>query len=359
MSFVVKPKKPIKDMTPDERAEFIDLLVKGLGFPAPKAPDTMQEARIGKVINLAPLVNGFVVESIDYIPLGGTRLIEHLQGQHDQADHAGGRGGGVEDKPASGPRERKAKVWTDHPEKGSVGTGTQADPIRTRDLGVAVKSIGEGKWVSLASEDQVATLLDELHAVVKDFEAKGEKAPTYDLCKVTVPGTNVFCVESKGIPRIQMPQFKGVPTEGSPAAGMEADVRGEVDTTTGFLEKLKADGVTMEEGTAPASHLKATQSELNGAKVAGIMQAARGGKLDMSSPLVVSADGYIVDGHHRWAATVALELDGIANPTTDIPIPVVRVNMDILDILREANDYTIAQGIPQAGVAAPMPKEKP
>ena len=344
-------------MTPEERKAFVDLLVNGLGFPAQKNGAGMQEARTMKIINLSPLVNGFSVDSIDYLPLGGTRLLEHLPGQHDQADH--GRKGGGSSAADKGDDRASKLYFTDHPETGSIGTGTPDDPIRTKDLNIAIQAVGEGKHVSLASEDQVATLLDKLREVAKDMETKGEKAPTYDLCKVSVPGTNLFCVESKGVPRLQMPQLKGVPTPGTPAAGMEPDKRGEVDITPQFLEHLKSQGVSMTEGTAPASHLKATQSELNGLKVAQIMQAAREGKLDAPYPMVVSADGYIVDGHHRWAAMVGLETDNVSDPTVDIPMNVVRVDMDILDILRAANGYSAEQGIPQSGVGAPMPTEKP
>ena len=37
--------------------------------------------------------------------------------------------------------------------------------------------------------------------------AKGGKAPNFNLCNVSVTGSNLFCAESKGIPRIQMPQL--------------------------------------------------------------------------------------------------------------------------------------------------------
>ena len=82
--------------------------------------------------------------------------------------------------------------------------------------------------------------------------------------------------------------------------------------------------------------LKATQNELNGGKVAGIAQAIRDDKYD-EVRLFVSNDDYIVDGHHRWAAKVTVDLDdGVEG---DIKMPIARVDMDILDLLIESNDF--------------------
>jgi len=232
----------------------------------------------------------------------------------------------------------------------TTGTGTKEDPIRTSDVEAAARALGEGKHVKLDSPDQVSTLLDRLNELAKEAEASGGKAKNIDLCNVSVPGTNLFCVESKGIPRIDMPQLKGVPTDGSPASQLTVDARGEVDITEKFLDDLRARGIGLEPGEALASHLKATQNELNGNKVAGIMGAMRDGKLDVTSPMVVSKDGYIVDGHHRWAAAVALEYDGIDNPVTDMAMKVVRVDADIIDILEASKAFAAEQGIPQIAV---------
>jgi hypothetical protein len=186
--------------------------------------------------------------------------------------------------------------------------------------------------------------------LAKEAEAAGTKAKNIDLCQLTVPGTNLFCVESKGIPRVEMPQLKGIPNSGSAASDLPADKRGEVDITEAYLERLRSSGVSLTEDEALASHLKATQNELNGGKVAGIMQAARAGELDLNQPIVVSKDGYIVDGHHRWAAKVALEHDGIDDPETDMKIPVVRVDQDILDILESSKQFAADMGLPQMAV---------
>ena len=49
----------------------------------------------------------------------------------------------------------------------------------------------------------------------KSVNIDGEEV--YNLCKVTVPGTNLYCDDNKGIPREKMPQLKSVPEPGSKA----------------------------------------------------------------------------------------------------------------------------------------------
>jgi len=75
--------------------------------------------------------------------------------------------------------------------------------------------------------------------LVDDAISKGEKAPNINLCQITVPGTNLYCDDNLGIPRSEMPQFKGKATPGSRAADMEVDKSGEVDTEPVFREMLK------------------------------------------------------------------------------------------------------------------------
>ena len=57
-------------------------------------------------------------------------------------------------------------------------------------------------------------------------EALGEKAPVYDLCKVSVRGTNLFCADALDIERDKMPQFLAFPKPGSEADKLPRRPRG-------------------------------------------------------------------------------------------------------------------------------------
>ena len=226
------------------------------------------------------------------------------------------------------------------------------EPVETDDIEEALELLARGEKVKLSSERQVSVLLDRMLEVYNDAKAKGEEAPNYNLCNVTVEGTNLFCTESKNINRIHMPQLKGIPLPGTPAAQMTPDSRGEVDLSDDFRAYLEGKGVNITDDDWQASHLKATQDELNGSKTAGIGKAIESGTYD-EARIFISRDGYIVDGHHRWSATLGVDLaDGQSG---DLYMPVAVIDMDILDILAEANDFSVSNGIPQADVGEPTP----
>jgi len=251
------------------------------------------------------------------------------------------------------PRDESGR-WTD----GGGGGASEAPPVRTDDVEVAVRALAEGRQVELTQPRQVATLIDRLAAVAKEAEARGEKAPRYDLCKVTVVGTNVFCVGGAGIPRVKMPQLYGVPVAGSPADALPKDRFGETDIGPAFLEHLRAAGREVEETTEEVSHLRATQSELVGPKVAVLMGIMRKDPQSTlrTNPLFVSEDNYIVDGHHRWAANVGLDFE--SDSDAPIRVPVKRVNMRILPLLEEAHKFAAAQGLPTVGFKRARAVEK-
>jgi len=191
---------------------------------------------------------------------------------------------------------------------------------------------------------------------VADAKAKGEPAPNINLCDVTVPGTNLYCDDNLGIPRDEMPQFKGNASPGSRAAGMEADASGEVDTEPVFKEMLKEKGIKTLQTEVPADKLKATQKDLVGAKVVGMMGALEKdpNHPKITAPIYVSRDGYVIDGHHRWAAIVA---HNAANPDKQIPMKTTVLDMDIKDAIPMANKFAEDMGI--AAKKADANKEEP
>jgi hypothetical protein len=191
---------------------------------------------------------------------------------------------------------------------------------------------------------------------VADAKAKGEPAPNINLCDVTVPGTNLYCDDNLGIPRDEMPQFKGTAQPGSRAASMDVDASGEVDTEPVFKEMLKEKGIKTLQTEIPADKLKATQKDLVGAKVVGMMGALEKdpNHPKITAPIYVSRDGHVIDGHHRWAAVVAYNA---ANPDKQIPMKTTVLDMDIKDAIPMANKFAEDMGI--AAKKADANKETP
>jgi hypothetical protein len=202
------------------------------------------------------------------------------------------------------------------------------------------------------SEEQVKELKgDEKKAY--DDEVKKNQAPTYNLCKVSVPGTNLFCAGNKGIPRAKMPQFKGEPREGTQAwdvlqKAKESDPTAtEADGEPYFRQMLADKGVKVTDAEVPSESLKATQSELVGDKVLGMKSVLDAGPSHpaykkMTAPLYVSKDGYVVDGHHRWAAITAYNMEHPDNP---LPLKAMIIDQDIDQAIETSNDFADEFGV--------------
>jgi hypothetical protein len=209
--------------------------------------------------------------------------------------------------------------------------------------------------------NQFNTDISKISKMLDDAKAKGEPAPDINLCDITIPGTNLYCDDNKGIPREEMPQFKGKAVEGSRAAGMETDKDGEVDTEPIFREMLKQKNVKVLQTEVPADKLKATQKDLVGGKVIGMMGALEKdpNHPKITAPIYVSRDGYVIDGHHRWAAIVAYNAKHPDNP---IPMKSTVIDMDIKDAIPMANKFAEDMGIAakKADVKdGEAPKEEP
>jgi hypothetical protein len=232
--------------------------------------------------------------------------------------------------------------------KQSTGKTAGADDMKLKSLmpgmDTSKKTLSE---VPPIERQKISTVIDDLAKMGAEAKAKGEKAPNFNLCKVSIPGTNLYCDGNKGIERADMPQFKGTPRPGSPADKLPKDENGEADTEEFFKQMLNKQGIKVSEPQAvPPDRLKATQSELVGVKVAGMSKVLDDPKHPaynkITAPIYVSNDGYVLDGHHRWAAVVA---HNAANPDKQIPMNVRVIDEPIAPLVKRSNDFAEHIGI--------------
>lgn len=210
------------------------------------------------------------------------------------------------------------------------------------DVRRAADLLAEGKRVRLDQPRTASTLLSELARRVQEAKALGKDAPLYDLCKVTVRGTDLFCAESKGIPRVKMPQLSGRPIPGSRADAEPKNAAGSVNLGDRFRDHMAAKGVRISDETERASWLKASQITLNGGVVAGMVKTLEAGRPIGGQPRIfISREGYVVDGHHRWAAMVGHGL----GQREEMMMDIARVDTDIITLLEEANRFAAEWGI--------------
>ena len=113
--------------------------------------------------------------------------------------------------------------------------------------------------------------------------------------------------QTKGIARGAMPQVKTA----------------DYDELISFL---RTKNIRLKEMKVKADTLKATQKNFNVDKITSAAQNYS--KLHKAKPIIVSADSYIIDGHHRWL--------GAVNVGGDIRIYKANVNVDeLLDAVKE------------------------
>ena len=271
---------------------------------------------------------------------------------------------------------KKVKVPTDlGPESPDQSIGD--NPKAEKQLATRMAQLGKAsaeyltaiKTTSLELKKKNPNLSDsELEAAAKtEVKKRGvPKPPSYDLCSVSIPGTNLFCGGNKEIPRDEMPQLKTKAVPGTPAwkkAEELAKQKGikpedvEVNAENAFLEYLGKQGVSVTRGqNMPATQMKATQNQLNADKVAGMAWAlysnpdTKDPKHPLRQPLIVNKDGYVLDGHHRWAALATYDvMRGEKDPTD---VPVIVVDMDIEDLVDASNKFGDKFGLARKGMGA-------
>jgi GNAT superfamily N-acetyltransferase len=92
---------------------------------------------------------------------------------------------------------------------------------------------------------------------------------------------------------------------------------------------LKQNGATFSKGSVAATELKAVQSEFSDDGVEKMMRKGGITADGTKKPLIVSADNYIIDGHHRWLAAYNLEEE----------VPIIKFSLPVKELLQLVNDF--------------------
>jgi hypothetical protein len=116
-----------------------------------------------------------------------------------------------------------------------------------------------------------------------------------------------------------------------------------------FLTDIGKKGLTYKHESVNPDSLKPTQRDINGKSSAEIMQreSSRGADAFSATPaksIIVSSDGFVMDGHHRWAGAALLNLSG--TPTN---ISIVRVNARQKELIGTMKAWSASKGIAPQG----------
>ena len=155
-----------------------------------------------------------------------------------------------------------------------------------------------------------------------------------DITEVSVKGHLLFGGEGMGIARKDMPQ---IPSR-------ERDR---------FLSEIeKTDGVTFDKEKVDPTTLKPIQKEISGSRAGAIYNKfAEDGGIPKNERILISSDGFVVDGHHTWAASVGFAFD---KPGTEIPV--YRLSITGKEALKISNDWAKANGFEGQAIDAKVKK---
>lgn len=190
------------------------------------------------------------------------------------------------------------------------------DVVNVSDAAEGAKLLADGKFITA----DVKTATNILR------EAAKNKTDS-DITNIEIKNTPLMTQNNVGIPRKMMPQV-------------------DPENKEKWLADTRKQGVKVTEGETDPAKLRPIQSEISAAKVGGIMGAIESGKMDLDSGklgdrIIISKDGYVVDGHHRWAAAafVSLNTDG------GIKIPTLTIDLDYKDSLEQVLDWNAENGV--------------
>ena len=149
-------------------------------------------------------------------------------------------------------------------------------------------------------------------------------------------GDTVHYHGSLGIPREQTPQFSGMvggrympPTEAIPR----------------FTSWMSQHGIGSTSERVPADSLKPIKATGAAHVVRGLADELKSGKRPDTKPLIVSADGFVIDGTQTWAAKRLADSEG-GRPGLEPGVPVVRFDAPADQLLPMARRWMSDTGMP-------------
>lgn len=174
-----------------------------------------------------------------------------------------------------------------------------------------LESLHNGRTTHI-DPDGVPALMDELGHIERNVDLGH--------LQVNGPGNeHCFTHHLRDIPRAQMPQVPGT-----------------TDGLGDLLDALAKRGAKGELKWMDPRELRMTQSQLDGRKVARMYEDTRKEPWPENNVIIVSREGAILDGHHRWASAAVAAMAGSPHP-----IHALQVDLPIDELLQVAGTVSI------------------
>jgi hypothetical protein len=193
-----------------------------------------------------------------------------------------------------------------------------------------------GSW----ADDIAQAMLDGKHPHVEAENVSAflmgaaKRTDHPDLTELSVDGTLLFGDEGMGIARKDMPQIPG-------------------KERARFLSEIeKSEGVTATAEEVDPTKLKPIQKEISSSRSGAIYNKFREeGGIPQDERILISSDGFVIDGHHTWGASVGFAFD---NPGTKLPV--YRLSVTAEEALSVSRDWATKNGFEGQAIDAPAKK---
>ena len=319
-----------------------EVIEKAEGYVAPKAVraaarralDWIDNGMAGDGFTSVGRVRAGQLASGESISLATLKRMKSFFSRHEVDKEALGFSQGEKGFPSAG---RVAwDAWG-----GDAGFAWAESMVGQADKEVAKHNQGQhdqkthGKWADGIAEE----ILNGGHPSIEPenvtaFLMKAAKRTDHpDLTELKVNGTLLFGDEGMGIARKDMPQIPG-------------------KRRPEFLADLAKEGVTVEKEKVDPKTLKPIQKEISSARSGAIYQKFRDeGQIPKDERILVSKDGYVIDGHHTWGAAVGFSFDNAS-----AKLPIYRISLDAKEALSASLTWAKAQGLEGQAIDAPAKK---
>lgn len=220
----------------------------------------------------------------------------------------------------------------------SIGYQMRIDPVDTFEKHNQGKHDQKthGSWADGIAEEILAGGHPEVEPEnLSAFLMKASKRTDHpDLTELSVKGTLLYGDEGMGIARKDMPQIPG-------------------KERARFLNDIeKSNGITVEKEKIDPKTLKPIQKEISASRSGAIYNKFRkDGEIPKDERILISKDGYVVDGHHTWGAAVAFSFD---NPGTELPV--YRLSVTAKEAMAVSLEWSKANGFEAQAIDAPAKK---
>jgi hypothetical protein len=120
-----------------------------------------------------------------------------------------------------------------------------------------------------------------------------------------------------------------------------------------FLAEIEqSEGITATAEEVDPTTLKPIQKEISAARSGAIYNKFREeGGIPPKERILISSDGFVVDGHHTWGASVGLAFD-----TPGTTLPVYRLSVTAEEALSVSREWSTANGFEAQAIDAPAKK---